>query len=479
MINQFEMKANKKAFEINMNKAVYGTFAEIGAGQEVARRFFHVGGAAGTVAKTISAYDMTFSDAIYGKSSRFVSRQRLGEMLDKEYGLLIERLDEKCGTERTFFAFADTVAARSYKTKNESHGWMGIRFQTSPRSQPNEIILHVRMLDDENLAQQEALGVMGVNLIYGAYFLRKEPKAFIASLLDDLDATRVEIDVIRFSGPDFAMVDNRIMCLELVTQGLAQAVLFRGDGDVIQAAEAFYHKPLIVERGSFRPLTNVANDMLECGHTMFLMEEELDEEQPEIVLEITMKHLMRSGQLDLQDFLDRVDMLGALGRTVLISNYGEYYRLIQYLRRYTDRAIGLPLGVPTLQEIFEEKYYNHLDGGILEGLGRLFKKGIRLYVYPTKNDKGHIIEAASYPVEPSLRALYSYLLENRFIVPMAGCKLEYLGIIASNVLGDIQSGNASWETMVPPKVSEIIKSRHFFGYIAPAITAVEKEQVNP
>ncbi|MEI6322635.1 MAG: TonB-dependent receptor [bacterium] len=479
MINQFEMKANKKAFEINMNKAVYGTFAEIGAGQEVARRFFHVGGAAGTVAKTISAYDMTFSDAIYGKSSRFVSRQRLGEMLDKEYGLLIERLDEKFGAERTFFAFADTVAARSYKTKNESHGWMGIRFQTTPRSQPNEIILHVRMLDDENLAQQEALGVMGVNLIYGAYFLRKEPKAFIASLLDDLDATRVEIDVIRFSGPDFAMVDNRIMCLELVTQGLAQAVLFRGDGDVIQAAEAFYHKPLIVERGSFRPLTNVANDMLECGHTMFLMEEELHEEQPEIVLEITMKHLMRSGQLDLQDFLDRVDMLGALGRTVLISNYGEYYRLIQYLRRYTDRAIGLPLGVPTLQEIFEEKYYNHLDGGILEGLGRLFKKGIRLYVYPTKNDKGHIIEAASYPVEPSLRALYSYLLENRFIVPMAGCKLEYLGIIATNVLADIQSGNPSWETMVPPKVAEIIKSRQFFGYNASASTEVGKEQVSP
>jgi hypothetical protein len=464
MINQFEMKANKKAFEINMAAKIYGTFAEIGAGQEVARRFFHVGGAAGTIAKTISAYDMTFSDAIYGKSSRFVSRQRLGEMLDHEFGLLIERLDEKCGAERTFFAFADTVAARSYKTRNESHGWMGIRFQTSPRAQPNEIILHVRMLDDQNLEQQEALGIVGVNLIYGAYFLRKDPKAFIASLLDDLDCSRIEIDVIRFSGPDFAFLDNRIMCLELVTQGLAQAVLFRGDCDVIQAAEAFYHKPLIVERGSFRPLTNVANDMLECGHTMFMMEEDLNGENPEIVLEITMKHLMRSGQVDLQDFLDRVDMLAALGRTVLISNYGEYYRLIQYLRRYTDRAIGLPLGVPTLQEIFDEKYYAGLDGGILEGLGRLFKKGVRLYVYPTKNEKGHIIEAASYPVEPTLRALYSFLLENRFIVPMAGCNLEYLGIIAAEVLTSLQTGDPSWETKVPAKVAEIIKERKFFGW---------------
>jgi len=464
MINPFEMKANKKAFEINMAKPIYGTFAEIGAGQEVARRFFHVGGAAGTVAKTISAYDMTFSDAIYGKSTRFVSRQRLGEMLDHEYSLLIERLDEKMGDERTFFAFADTVSARSYKSKNECHGWLGIRFQSSPRSLPNDIILHVRMLDSENLEQQEALGIVGLNLIYGAYFLRKDLKAFIGSLLDDLDPTRIEIDMIRFSGPDFAMVDNRIMCLELVTQGLAQAVLFRGDGEVIQAADAFYRKPLLVERGSFRPVTNVAYDMMKCAHSMFLLEDDVSEEQPEIVLEITMKNLMSSGQLDLQDFLDRIDMLGAMGRTVLISNYGEFYRLIQYLRRYTDRSIGLPLGIPSLHEIFDEKYYGNLDGGILEGLGRLFKKGVRLYVYPTKDEKGHILEAASYHVGEERQTLYTYLLENRFIVPMAGCKLDYLGLQSLQVLERLQKGDPSWEQMVPPQVAEIIKTRKFFGW---------------
>ena len=464
MINPYELKANKKAFEINMTKPIYGTFAEIGAGQEVARRFFHVGGAAGTVAKTISAYDMTFSDAIYGKSTRFVSRQRLGEMLDHEYALLIERLDETVGDERTFFAFADTVAARSYKTKNESHGWMGIRFQSTPRSQPNEIILHVRMLDEENLEQQEALGIVGVNLIHGAYFRRKDLKAFIGSLVDDLGPSRIEIDMIRFSGPDFAMVDNRIMCLELVTQGLAQAVLFRGDGEVIQAADLFYHKPLLVERGSFRPVTNVHRDMIECGQTMFLMEDELGGEQPEVIHEITMKNLMSGGQLDLQDFLDRVDMLGALGRTVLISNYGRFYRLVQYLRRYTDRPIGLPIGIPSLHEIFEEKYYDDLDGGILEGLGRLFKKGVRLYVYPTKDEKGHIVEAASFKVDADLRALYVYLLENRFIVPMAGCNLEYLGIDSAKTMAKLQAGDSSWETMVPPKVVEIIKNRKFFGW---------------
>jgi hypothetical protein len=464
MSTHFDQMANKKAFEINMTKPIYGTFAEIGAGQEVARRFFHVGGAAGTVAKTISAYDMTFSDAIYGKSTRFVSRQRLNEMLDHEYGLLIERLDQKVGSERTFFAFADTVAARSYKSNNESHGWMGIRFQSNPRTQSNDIILHVRMLDETNKEQQEALGIVGLNLIHGAFFKRKDLKAFIASLLDDLDHTRIEIDMIRFSGPDFAMVDNRIMCLELVTQGLAQAVLFRGDGEVIQAADLFYHKPLLVERGSFRPVTNVHRDMIECGIKMFLMEDELGDEEPEILHEITMRNLMSGGQLDLQDFLDRIDMLGALGRNVLISNYGRFYRLVEYLRRYSDRPIGLPIGIPSPHEIFEEKYYDDLEGGILEGLGRLFKKGVRLYVYPTKDEKGHIVEAASFKVDADLRALYVYLLENRFIVPMAGCNLEYLGIDSAKTMAKLQAGDASWEDMVPPKVVEIIKSRKFFGW---------------
>jgi hypothetical protein len=464
MSTHFDRLANKKAFEINMTKPIYGTFAEIGAGQEVARRFFHVGGAAGTIAKTISAYDMTFSDAIYGKSTRFVSRQRLNEMLDHEYALLIERLDQKVGAERTFFAIADTVAARSYKTKSESHGWMGIRFQSTPRTPPNDIILHVRMLDETNLEQQEALGIVGLNLIYGAFFKRKDLKAFVSSLLDDLDHTRIEIDMIKFSGPDFAMVDNRIMCLELVTQGLAQAVLFRGDGEVIQAADLFYHKPLLVERGSFRPVTNVHRDMIECGHKMFLMEDELGGEEPEILHEITMRNLMSGGQLDLQDFLDRVDMLGSLGRNVLISNYGRFYRLVEYLRRYSDRPIGLPIGIPSLHEIFEEKYYDDLEGGILEGLGRLFKKGVRLYVYPTKDEKGHIVEAASFKVDADLRALYVYLLENRFIVPMAGCNLEYLGIDSAKTMAKLQAGDTSWEAMVPPKVVEIIKSRKFFGW---------------
>lgn len=446
-----------------MDPSIYGTFAEIGAGQEVARKFFHAGGASGTVAKTMSAYDMTFSDAIYGRCGRYVSRERLNTMLDHEYRLLIERLNEKSGSWRTFFAFADTVAARSYKSNKESHGWMGIRFQTAPLGEPHEIILHVRLLDTENIDQQEALGVVGVNLIYGAFFLRKDPTAFIASLIDDLTPQRVEIDMIRFAGPDFKMVDNRIMCLELVTQGLAQAVLFNADGDVIQAADKFHNKPLLVERGSFRPVTLLANDMLDCSLKMFLKNEQLAGETPEILMEITMSNLLREGALDLQDFMDRVDMLSALNRTVLISNYGEFYRLIQYLTRYTTKNVGLPLGVPSLYEIFNEKYYTKLEGGILEGLGRLFKKGVQLYVYPTLDEQGNLLEATSFPIQPHLKDLYEYLLSNNFIVPVNSCHPDYLGIQSLTVLNKIKNRDESWKKMVPPEVAELIGKRKLFG----------------
>jgi len=464
MPTDFEHGTNKKAFQINMAPKIYGSFAEIGAGQEVARRFFSVGGAAGTVAKTISAYDMTFSDAIYGGGGRYVSRDRLANMLQHEYDLLIERLDAKVGAERTFFVFADTVAARSFRRHDESHGWMGLRFQSSPRGATNEIILHVRMLDAENLAQQEALGIVGVNLIHGAFHLTGKPAELIGTLLDDLAPGRIEIDMIRFSGPDFLETDNRIMALELVRQDLTKAALFRADGEVEIAADAFYKKPLLVERGSFRPVTLVTDDMLDCARAMFLQEETVKNEEPEILMEITMKNLLAGGQLDLRDFLDRVDMLGAIGRTVLISNYGEYYRLVNYLTRYTERMVGLPLGVPALVEVFDEQYYNELEGGILEGLGRLFKKGVKLYVYPLLKSDGELVTAKNFRVAPNLRHLYTHLLENGFIEAMEGYHPDYLTIRAPNVLARIRGGDEAWEKMVSPEVAKIIRERRLFGH---------------
>jgi hypothetical protein len=459
-----ELKVEKKAFQINMDSSIYGAFAEIGAGQDVARRFFTVGGAAGTVAKTISAYDMTFSDAIYGACGRYVSRARLDSMLTHEYNLLIERLDEKFGSARTFFAFADTVAARSFRGHAESHGWMGVRFQKQPRTEPNEIIIHVRMLDPRNLQQQEAIGIVGVNLIHGAYFLTENPEALVESLVDDLAPGRIEIDMIRFTGPDFADVDDRIMALQLVTRNLTNAALFRATGEIVNAADALYKKPLLVERGSFRPVTLLADDMLNCGKAMFMREEGVQDSEPEILMEITMKNLLASGELDLRDFLDRVDMLGAMGRTVLISNYGAYHRLVNYLTRYTDRMVGLPLGIPAMAEILEEEYYKDLEGGILEALGRLFKTGVKLYVYPFQNPNGDLVTADNFEVAPNLVHLYRHLLDNGFIVSMEGYNPSYLPIKSPGVLAKIRAGTEGWESMVSPEVAKIIKERQLFGY---------------
>jgi hypothetical protein len=461
---EMDVGTNRKAFQINLDTKKYGTFAEIGAGQEVARRFFHVGGAAGTVAKTMSAYDMTFSDSIYGSGDRYVSRARLRRMLDHEYALLVERLDAKFGGERTFFVFADTVAARSFKQHNESHGWLGVRFQTETRGEPSEIIIHVRMLDEANVDQQEALGVVGVNLLYGAFY-QEDPQKLIASLQDNLAENRIEVDMIKLSGPAYTTVDNRLMCLQLVSQGLTNAVMFRADGETVQPAEVFYKKAILVERGSFRPVTYATNDMLTGARRVFLEQCSCSESELVVLMEMTLENLLSEGQLNHADFLARVDILGALGRTVLVSKFGEYYRLAAYLSRYTNRMIGLVMGVPSLMEIFDEKYYLNLEGGILEALGRMFKSGLKLYVYPMLDDAtGELISARTIDVAPNLRSLFQYLIDNEFIHEVADYNPAYLRIHPPEVLAKLQSGDPGWERMVPPEVVEIIKAREFFGY---------------
>src|SRR2546423_4200883 len=396
---EMDVGTNKKALQINIDAKKYGTFAEIGAGQEVARRFFQVGGASGTVAKTMSAYDMTFSDAIYGPTDRYVSRVRLHTMLEREYDLLIERLDKKMGGQRTFFVFADTVAARSFKLRNESHGWLGVRFQSEPRGSPSEIIIHVRMLDEANVDQQEALGVIGVNLLYGTFY-HQQPEKLISSLQENLVPGRIEVDMIKFSGPLYGGVDNRLMSLQLVSQGLTSAVMFRADGETVQPAEVFYKKALLVERGSFRPVTYATNDMLDGARRVFLRKCGCREDQLVVLMEMTLENLLSEGQLNHEDFLARVDILGTLGRTVLVSRFGEYYRLAGYLSRYTNQMIGLVMGVPSLLEIFDERYYTNLEGGILEALGRMFKSGLTLFVYPAIDETGKIRAATQVKVSP-------------------------------------------------------------------------------
>jgi hypothetical protein len=464
---EMDLGTNKKAFQINLDPKKYGTFAEIGAGQEVARRFFHVGGASGTIAKTMSAYDMTFSDAIYGPTDRYVSRVRLNTMLDHEYKLLLERLDQKFGAQREFFVFADTVAARSFKQHNESHGWLGVRFQTQTRGEPSQIIIHVRMLDETNVGQQEALGVIGVNLLYGAFY-HKEPERLISSLQENLAPGRIEVDMIKFSGPIFAKIDNRLMSLQLVSQGLTDTVMFRADGETVQPAEVFYKKAILIERGSFRPVTYATNDMLDGARDVLLKEADCSEENLVVLMEMTLENLLSEGQLNHADFLARVDILAALGRTVLISKFGEYYRLAAYLSRYTNRMVGLVMGVPSLMEIFDEKYYLNLEGGILEALGRMFKGRLKLFVYPTIDpETGKIVTATKIKVAPNLRSLFQYLIDNQFIEEITHYHPEYLRIYPPDALAKLRAGDSGWEEMVPPEVVEIIKQREFFGYRAP------------
>lgn len=464
-MNTEKIDTNQKALHINLDATRYGTFAEIGAGQEVARWFFHVGGAAGTVAKTISAYDMGVSDAIYGPSERYVSRKRLQSMLDYEFNLVVERLNKTRGDRCAFFTFADTVATHSFTRHEEGHGWLGIRFQHECKKEPSEIIIHVRMLDHENVREQEALGIIGVNLIYGAFYYHKQPAALIGTLMDGLTRDRIEVDMIKFSGPAFQGLDNRLMSLQLVQQGLTDAAMFTADGEVVQPSEILYKKPVLVERGSFRPVTNTTLDMLDRALDQFVAEHAMKGEEPVVLMEMTLRNLLSDGGVDHLDFLQRVDVLSALGKTVLVSNYARYYRLVAYLARYTQKNIGLALGIPSLKEIFDEKFYTDLEGGLLESLGRLFKNSVKLYVYPWRDPvTGKVSTAENLRVAPHLQHLYTYLIENHCVESIQKHNVEYLPIFSRDVLARIQTYDPSWETMVPPPVVDIIKRDKLFGF---------------
>jgi len=456
--------AAQKALQINLDARKYGTFAEIGAGQEVARWFFRVGGAAGTVAKTISAYDMAVSDAIYGPAQRYVSRQRLQAMLAYEFDLLLQRLDQNRGEQSTFFAFANTVATHSFTHQEEGRGWMGIRFQAEPRAKPSEILIHLRMLDKENFRQQEALGILGVNLLHGAFYLHRDPETLIGALLDSLTWERVEVDMICFAGPAFAGVDNRLMALLLVKQGLTEAAMFTAEGEAVQWNEVLYKKPVLVQRGNFRPITNATLDVLDRALELFVREPDVNAEQPVVLLEMNLRQMTNGQAIDHRDFLDRADTLTPLGKMVLVSNFRRYHRVAAYLSRYTKSPIGMAMGAGKLAEIFDPHYYNDDEGGLLGGLGQLFKNPGRLYLYPFLNfNSGHILTAENSPIPKELKHLYAHFRENRFIQDIANYNPDCLRIRSADLLEKIRRGDASWEEFVPPVIVEVIKRKRLFG----------------
>jgi len=456
-VKEEAIDTHSKALRINLDPRWYGTFAEIGAGQEVVRWFFRVGGAAGTVAKSMSAYDMKVSDAIYGRADRYVSRGRLQAMLDHEFGLDIERLGPERGDNTSFFAFADTVVARSYRGTHECHGWMGIKFQSRANDQPSQVVMHVRMLDEEASMQQEALGIVGVNLCYGAFFLSHVPEELVESLLDNLTTRRLEIDMLEFSG---------IMALKLVQVGLSGAAMFGPNREVLQPSDILHNKAVLVERGSFRPVTYVNIDMLECALAKFKQDPAVTDKPILSLMELTMRNLLAGGkEVDRRDFLARADVLAACGKTVLISDYFEYYRLAAYLSWRTRERIGIVMGVPSVYELFDEKYYSELPGGILENFGRLFKNDLKVYVYPLQHSSTDELQTIhTVQVKPDLQPLYGYLVGRGSFVQLDNYNPKYLPIFSRDVLKRIAAGDETWDQMVPPQVAEIIRRRGFFGY---------------
>ena len=456
----------QKALALNLDAKTYGTFAEIGAGQEVARWFFSVGGAAGTVAKTGSAYDMAVSDALYGPAQRYVSRQRLEAMLEHEFNLLRDRLGPTRGDSKCFFAFADTVTTGGYRHPGPGRGWLGVRFQTRPHEEPSAVIVHAHLRDSTAARQQEALGVLGVNLIHGAFYRRQDPADLIAALLDELSRERVEIDMIRLSGPAFPGVDNRLMSLQLVERGLTDAAMFTASGEVVQPTDVLHKKPILVDRGSFRPATKLTLDLLQRAREQFVQEPSVRGQQPVVLAEMTLRSLTPAPEVDHADFLSRADILRTLGFDVLVSRFGPYYQLAEFLAGCTEGMIGIAVGLPAFRQVAaDEKHFTDLPGGVLESVGRLFKRAVKMYVYPTRDrDTGQIHTADQAPIPAPWHHLRALLLAIGRVEPIRGYDESYLSIRTTDVLARIQGGDAAWEQMVPAAVAEIIKAENLFGW---------------
>jgi hypothetical protein len=469
-IHNTNIGTKQKALAINLDPKIYGSFAEIGAGQDVAANFFKAGASSGTIAKTMSAYDMVVSDAIYGalKVRRYVSEPRLMAMLDHEYSLLIERLAVQRGDTTTFFAFSDTVSALNYHKTNEAHGWMGLRFQLEPNGEFNDVVLHVKLLDNDNNLQQQAVGVLGVNLMYACFYYSDQPTVFLLSLMDELSNDRIQIDMIRFEGPGFSKVDNRLMSLHLVKYGFSDAAVFGPDGKNLQPSEVLYKKHIVVIRGRFRPIINVHLDMLNTGVKQFMQEPDVDKENVVVITELTLQSLKErnadeTAEIDEKDFLDRVDILCSLGQIVLISNFHEYYKLVAYLSKITSLKMGVVLGYPNLEYIFSEEHYKDLPGGILESFATLFSRKVKLFIYPTLRD-GVIWNCLRFHPPAHLIDLYRYLIANNKIEDISHYNENNLHVQTDKVLELIKQGADGWEEYVPSEVAAMIKDRCLFGF---------------
>lgn len=461
------LSLNRKALAINLDGRFFGSFAEIGGGQEVARNFFQAGGASGTVAKTISAYDKRFSDALYceGKEmKRYVSRERLELMLNTEYNEIVNLLAGTRSTETRFFAFADTVSTINYQKNNISHGWLGVAFQLEPGQPPNRVILHVKLHENDNVLQQNTLGILGVNLLYACFYLWQWPNSFLQSLLDNLSNDRVEITMIHMCGPQLGYVDNRLLAVQLVKNDMTKAIMFDRYGNVQEPGDILYKKNVLAFRGSFRPITYVGIDMLKTSFGIFKRDEDYDKENTLPLCEITLNNLLEEGVFDERDFLDRVDLLNGIGQNVMVSSFREFYKLVSYLSQFRIIKLRIVIGILTFQKVMDEKYYTGLKGGIMEAFGKLFPENTKMYVYPSLSSNGELSTLKTMTPPVQNRYLFQHLIENRKILDVTQANIKHLNIFSSAVLEKIQKGDPAWETLVPRFVAGFIKEKNLFGY---------------
>lgn len=466
--NDFESvpSLKNKALRINLNRNIYGTFAEIGAGQETVRHFFRAGGASGTIAKAMSAYDKDFSDAIYGlqDDGRYVTESRLRKMLRHETDLIEERLSREKHPDKLFFTYANTVATIDFAKKFLGHGWVGIKFQAAPGEDYSEIILHVRFKERDGRLQQITLGTLGTNLIYGAFYKHDQPKKLLKYLYDHIDNDKIEIDMINFDGPRFTNVDNRLMSLQLLRNEMTEAVMFGPDGNNILAARILYKKNVLALRGSFRPVTKVNMDMYQKARAMFVKSGKVKEDRLETIFEITLSNLKASGEIDEKDFMHRAELLCSQGQTVMISNFKEYYRLVEYLNNYTKERIGLVMGTNNLIDIFDTRYYHHLSGGILEAFGKLFFKDLRVYLYPMQDtETGELTTSKNIKVHPRMKELYKFFKYNGRVIDIENFDPNIGHIYSREVLRMIECNEEGWQEMLPEGIPELIEEGNFFG----------------
>ena len=460
------LSIKRKALRINLDKSIYGTFAEIGAGQEVARTFFQVGGASGTIAKTMSAYDMTFSDAIYGEESsgRYVSESRLKKMLNHEFELMQERLTSEKYKEDRFFCFADTCTTINFLKNNDPHCWMGLKFQTKPGGAINEIVMHIRLKENDALLQQRTIGAFGVNLIFACYFYNDNIDFLLDSLFDNLSADQAEIDMLRIKGDDFE-IDNRLIALKLVKKNFTSGTIFGPDKEVYQPKDILYKKNVVCLRGRFRPVTKVSEDMYQCGLALFKKMHNCEKEDIIGLSEITLNNLeMDAGHSD-KDFIDRTEILCNLGHTVLISNSHKHDKLISYLKRCKPHSIGIIIGMMNLIDLFNPEKYENVTRELLEYFGDVFSANTQMLVYPYKKDaESLLLNTSNFDVPANIRPLLNYLVENKFIIDIENFDESILSIFSNNVISKIKSGESGWEDCVPDTVAQFIKDNCLFDY---------------